>query len=626
MAQMRRILVRRWEDGHAVRIVSRRASTVVALCLFLLLSIPAVAGAVGELSFDECFGQATGCISISGNPLQSAQSVAVSPNSGAVYVGSELFVSHFSADPATGALDFGECLTNPSGTSACTRVVSGTTPFESVRGIAVDPTRPAVFTTSADRALVTQLFDSAGGQVTYGGCVGDEGGGACGLTNAGRPMQGASSVAVSPSGESLYVAAVGFFGEKGGISHFGVAPGGQIDFRGCISSDGSGGNCGKPSAPEHSELLENTQDVAVSPDGKAVYAASVGGGIVTRFSANAEGQITWLECASDDGSSGNCTKVPGTPLVEPDGIVVSPDGASVYVASFKGTVSHFIVEPNGQLAWEGCFSSDGSRGCADLPGAGTPLENAEDLAISADGKSLYAIGESAITSFAVGAQGRLTFQQCLSSKAMAGCDDMPGDPLRSGEDIAVSPNGRSVYAVGANSDTLIHLSRAVPAAPSAGETPITITTLIAPLVPGGGAVTSTQTPAPTSAELKASLLAQLTPSGKAAKLASVKKNKGYSFAFKSLTAGAVTIGWYFLPPGGHVARKGKSTPKPKPVLFATGQASFTAAATKAITIKLTGKALALLKHKSSLKLTAKGSIKQPGAAAITAIKTFTLKS
>lgn len=131
---------------------------------------------------------------------------------------------------------------------------------------------------------------------------------------------------------------------------------------------------------------------------------------------------------------------------------------------------------------------------------------------------------------------------------------------------------------------------------------------------GAGAQSAT-----TTAQLKASLLSQLTPKGKAAKLASLAMRNSYSFSFTALSAGKLTIAWYFLPKGAHLARKAK------PVPFASGQLTFKAPGAKKITIKLTAKGKSLIKHKSSIKLTARGSFTPTGKKAITALKTFKLK-
>ncbi len=127
--------------------------------------------------------------------------------------------------------------------------------------------------------------------------------------------------------------------------------------------------------------------------------------------------------------------------------------------------------------------------------------------------------------------------------------------------------------------------------------------------------------APTSAQLKASLFSQLIPTGKTAKISSLSKKHSYSYSFTAKSAGTLAINWYFLPKGAHLARN----TKPKPVLEASGRLTFSAPATKKLTIRLTGKGVSLLKHRKSVKLTAKGSFTPTGKSPITAKREFTLK-
>ena len=71
----------------------------------------------------------------------------------------------------------------------------------------------------------------------------------------------------------------------------------------------------------------------------------------------------------------------------------------------------------------------------------------------------------------------------------------------------------------------------------------------------------------TTAQIKAALARLLTPHGKTAKIAALLTKGSYLLSFKALTAGRAVIAWYFVPKGAHVARA-------KPVLVATGAASF----------------------------------------------------
>jgi len=66
-------------------------------------------------------------------------------------------------------------------------------------------------------------------------------------------------------------------------------------------------------------------------------------------------------------------------------------------------------------------------------------------------------------------------------------------------------------------------------------------------------------------------------------------------------------------------------PKPKPVLVASGQQSFSAAGTATIKIKLTATGKRRLKHSKQLKLTAKGTFTPTGETPVSAVKAFVLE-
>jgi hypothetical protein len=121
-----------------------------------------------------------------------------------------------------------------------------------------------------------------------------------------------------------------------------------------------------------------------------------------------------------------------------------------------------------------------------------------------------------------------------------------------------------------------------------------------------------------AAEVTALLVEELTPSGKAAKIASLLKSRGFTVTFKALEAGTVVIDWYEVPAGAKLA-------KPKPVLIAAGQRAFSAAGTAKIKIKLAAAGKRLLNHARKLKLTAKGTFTPTGKTPVTATKVFVLK-
>lgn len=135
----------------------------------------------------------------------------------------------------------------------------------------------------------------------------------------------------------------------------------------------------------------------------------------------------------------------------------------------------------------------------------------------------------------------------------------------------------------------------------------------------GGPTGVTSTGQPTAGQLKASVLAQLMPKGKAAKLAALIKATGYSTSFAALGAGTLVIDWYYLPKGAHLASS-----KPKPVLVAAGKRTFAEAGIQSITLKLTTAGKKLLKHAKRITLTANGTFTAPGTPTVTATKRFTL--
>jgi hypothetical protein len=120
------------------------------------------------------------------------------------------------------------------------------------------------------------------------------------------------------------------------------------------------------------------------------------------------------------------------------------------------------------------------------------------------------------------------------------------------------------------------------------------------------------------AQIKALLTKALTPAGKLGKIAAILKAGGYEVSFTALESGHVTIGWYLVPAGVHLA-------KASSVLVASGRATFAGAGKKTIKLKLTAAGKKLLKHSNHVKLTSKGTFTASGQAQVLARKTFTLR-
>ena len=131
---------------------------------------------------------------------------------------------------------------------------------------------------------------------------------------------------------------------------------------------------------------------------------------------------------------------------------------------------------------------------------------------------------------------------------------------------------------------------------------------------GGGGETGVR-------QIKASLLREITPHGKTARIAALLKKQSYDLSFKAILAGRVVIDWYYLPRGAHLA-SGKR--KPNPVLVAVGKTTFARAGTVKIPIKLTPYGKRLLKQAKRLTLTAEGVFTPAAKHAVIATQKFTL--
>jgi subtilase family serine protease len=150
--------------------------------------------------------------------------------------------------------------------------------------------------------------------------------------------------------------------------------------------------------------------------------------------------------------------------------------------------------------------------------------------------------------------------------------------------------------------------------PALPATPALPTPIATPAAPTEAAQIS-------SAQLKARLVAQLAPSGKAASIAKLLGLGGFSLSFAAPEAGSLAIGWYQLPRGAKLSKSGQ----PKPVLVASGRVAFTAAGRRTIRLALTGAGRSLLKRAKQIRLTASATFTPRGRAPVTAAKAFLLR-
>lgn len=272
-----------------------------------------------------------------------------------------------------------------------------------------------------------------------------------GLTPLGQATGagGLRAVAVSPDGRHVYAAAqaesrlTAYRREAGGLLT-------QVD----TETDGSGGV----------QSLGGALSVAVSPDGLDVYVAAGGDGAVTTFNRNATtGALTLQGCVSDAGAGG-CDAGPG--LGGAEGVAVSPDGASVYVAAASDHALNVLTRTpsTGDLTYAGCFKDLGAPGTCTL-GEIQGLATAQQVAVAPDGRNVYATGrdDDAVVNLLRAPNGTLTPRNCVSDTG--GLCNSATQGLDGARALAVSADGRNVYVTGQSEDAVVSFARD----PTAGD-------------------------------------------------------------------------------------------------------------------------------------------------------------
>ncbi|HEX7278292.1 MAG TPA: beta-propeller fold lactonase family protein [Solirubrobacterales bacterium] len=289
--------------------------------------------------------------------------------------------------------------------------------------------------------------------------------GTCGRAralNGPGPFMGSRAIAVSPDGGHVYVAssksdAIAIFARNRQNGALAQARGAT----GCIAAKGAFG-CATAIG------LDEPNSVAISPNGRNLYATSRAGNSVTTFARNPKtGALRQLPpplagCISGVAIPG-CAA--GLALVAPDVVVVSPDGNNVYVGSFFGNaVAAFARNPATgaltQLAGSAACIAEATAGCA----TGIALKSVEGLAISGDGNSVYAataLSNAVVTLARNPTTGALAQAGdglgCIVESALAGCT--LGRQLGGANAVAVSPTGNGVYVTSLLSNSVTSFNR-----------------------------------------------------------------------------------------------------------------------------------------------------------------------
>jgi DNA-binding beta-propeller fold protein YncE len=299
-----------------------------------------------------------------------------------------------------------------------------------------------------------------------GGCLVDRSTkppGKCGSARALKgpgPFMGSRAIALSPDGKNAYVAssasdAIAIFNRGARSGKLTQAKGSA----GCIAAAGAAG-C----APAIG--LDGPNSVAVSADGRNVYATARDSSSVVTFLRNPKTGAL----AQAPGGCVSALPLPGCgagrALGGPDVVVASPDGKNVYVGAFFGNaVVVFNRDPaTGVLTQpadaSGCIVETATSGCT----TGLALSSVEGMAISEDGKNVYAAAavSNALLNFSRDTSTGALIQAtdgsgCIVDAPLAGCTT--GTELSGANAVAISPDDGDVYVTSLLSNSVTSFTR-----------------------------------------------------------------------------------------------------------------------------------------------------------------------
>lgn len=268
---------------------------------------------------------------------------------------------------------------------------------------------------------------------------------------AARGIFGASGAAVSPDGKNVYVASAP--DSFGALSSFSRDPATGVltqlpGKQGCISSSGrSGHNLTDPKVCAKGKGLSFLNDVAISGDGRTLYALSAFSGVDTFRRDPATGAVTPLQCFTTSPSRNGCRQAA---LQSPVKLVLAPDDKTLIVGG--ESLSTFSIGSGGRIVGKGTCVTVLRRKpeglCKPAP-RNAHLFPIAKLALAANGKRLYATSANG---------DQLQAYRVSADKITPGaCAGRSGDASRCRAarqaenlaDVAVAPDGNGVYTASA---------------------------------------------------------------------------------------------------------------------------------------------------------------------------------
>ena len=269
------------------------------------------------------------------NGLATISSIALSPDDENLYAVSEGddAIVRFSRNKSSGAISPETCIddndtgTDPGqGEDTCAQAADG---MQGATGIAISANGKSIYVSSEhDNAVARFSRSGPSGVIAPEGCIDDDTNGPDTCTTQTNGLASPESLVISPKGDSVFLVAEGTHA----VLRFARnKDSGKLKDKGCIEDKQEGSDaCAKKA-----HGLSEAGGIAISPNGKFLYVAAGGDDALTAIKRKSGGSISVVGCVDDNDNGfgeGKCDSK-GNGLAEPEGVVVSPDGKHIYVAA-----------------------------------------------------------------------------------------------------------------------------------------------------------------------------------------------------------------------------------------------------------------------------------------------------
>lgn len=443
----------------------RRFGPALLLVAFLLVCAAPAPAATGDLSFKDCLAKFTSspCTAVPNEVLDGGRDVAVSPDGKLIFVAdSEDSVVGFKRSLVDGSVSYVGCVST-SAEPGCTSLAAKVLGVP--RSLAFSPDGSSLYVAGETWDVVARFTVGTDGTLGYAGCAEDAALPESDCATEVPGLENVLRVVVAPDGV-VYAS-----GEEGAIAQLSAT----LGLLGCYREVTVTG-CGTQAEP-----LSAPYGLAVSPDGKHLYATSVGRDAIVWFKREVGGALTLGGCIADDDDattfSDNCAEESGVNYDFMNHITFSPNGKHAYVTDETGlgVVYHFTRdETTGALTRQDCLANDvdaDAPGCTELNDdtTGSGLASVTDAVVSPDAGNLYAVArqDEALSTFGLGSPGgALSFIRCLRANSVVtqGCSPFSSATLSGPFGIAVSPDGHDIYVSSGTGGipALLHFERDAP--------------------------------------------------------------------------------------------------------------------------------------------------------------------